>query len=160
MAARKPLVLINGRVAQLPAGDTLAASVSEVDVVNAVNSNVAALPIGTPVYIQGAGAVDAAQANASGTTEVLGLVSAASIPPASSGAIQTNGVLTATTAQWDAVTGESGGLTPGGTYFLDAANPGSLTQTPPVAVGEYVVRVGRALSTTEMVIDPEPAIAL
>ena len=160
MAARKPLVLINGRIAQLPAGDTLAAQASEVDVVNAVNANAGALEIGTPVYISGAGAMDKAQANASGTTEVLGLIVNASIPSAASGSVQTNGVLPATTGQWDAVTGEKGGLTPNSTYYLDAANPGKLTQTPPNAVGEFIVRVGRALSTTEMIINPEPAIEL
>lgn len=160
MAARKPLVLINGRVAQLPPGDTLAASSAEVDVVNVSNANVAALDIGTPVYIQGADSMDKAQANAAGTSEVLGLVQSASIAPAGSGSVQTNGVMTASTGQWDAVTGESGGLTPGATYFLDPATAGMLTQTAPVAVGEFVTRVGRALSTTDMVINPEPAIPL
>jgi hypothetical protein len=59
-------------------------------------------------------------------------------------------VATATTAQWDAVTGGTGGLIPGSMYFLDPTTVGMLTTTAPTASGQVVVDVGRASSTTDL----------
>lgn len=160
MASRKPLVLVSGKISQLPVGDTLDASSAEVDVVSATNKEASPVVIGTAAYIYGAGQIKKAKADAVGTSEVLGLVKSASIDADAAGFVQTNGVLAATTAQWDAVTGETGGLTAGAWYYLSKTAGGNLTQTAPSATGEFVVKVGRALSTTEMVINPEPAIAL
>ena len=160
MAARKPLVMNAGQVEQLQSGDTLDATVAEVDVLDRTNGNAGAIVIGQPVYPDAAGSVDLAQADAAGTVEVLGLVRATSIASAASGSIQTNGVLTATTTQWDVVTGETGGLTAGAPYFLDPDTAGMLTQTAPGTAGDFVVRVGLALSTTEMMIDAAPPIKL
>lgn len=160
MAARKPLVIIDGQITQLSASDTLDAAISEVDVVSATNANAGAIVIGAPVYVSGAGSVDLAQADASGTKKVLGLVREASVAAAASGEIQTNGILVATTTQWDAVAGTTGGLTAGECYYLSAAAAGELTETAPTAVGEFVVPVGYALSTTEMRIDPGVDVAL
>lgn len=157
---RIPLVLIGGKVAQLPPGDTLNASANEVDTVQASNANAGPLVIGTPVYVEGAGSVDQAQANAIGTAEVLGLIRDASVASGNSGSVQTNGTLPATTGQWDAITGQTGGLTVGAIYYLDAAAPGKLTTTAPTAVGEFVTRVGVAISTTELSIYPQPSIQL
>ncbi len=150
MSLRKPLVIVNGRVRQIAAGDTIDAQISEVDVVNQENSNAAAIVIGSPVYNDGAGTVDLAQADAVGTVEILGLVKPASIAAAASGAIQTDGILAATTAQWDTITGDVGGLTAGSVYYLDPDAPGKLTDTAPTSVGDFVVRIGKAISTTEM----------
>jgi hypothetical protein len=150
MAQRKPLVIINGQIQQLQAGDTLDAVVSEVDIVSATNANAGVIAIGQPVYVSGADAVNLAQANASGTVEVLGLVKDVSVNAAATANIQTDGVLTATTTQWDAVTGDTGGLNAGAVYYLDAATAGKLTTTAPTEVGQYVVRVGKALSTTDL----------
>lgn len=150
MALRKPLVLVNGKLRQIAAGDTLDAQVVEVDVISQQNNNAGTINIGQPVYNDGAGTVDLAQADAIGTVEVLGLVKAATIVAAASGAIQTDGILAATTAQWDAITGDVGGLTPGSVYFLDPNTPGNITLTAPTAVGDFVVRLGKAVSTTEL----------
>ena len=150
MALRKPLVIVNGRIRQIAAGDTVDAQVSEVDVVNQQNNNVASVVIGSPVYNDSAGTVDLAQADAAATVEVLGLVKDATIAAAASGAIQTDGVIAATTAQWDVATGDVGGLTAGSVYYLDPDTAGMLTTTAPTAVGDFVVRVGKAISTTEM----------
>jgi len=147
MGLKKPLVLTSGQIQQLQAGDTLDASCSEVDVVAATNSNAGAIVIGKAVYADGAGTVDLAQADAAGTVEVLGLVKDASIGIAGAGNIQTDGVLTATTDQWDAAAGTTGGLTAGTVYYLDPDTAGLLTETAPSSVGDYVVRVGVALST-------------
>lgn len=160
MALRKPLVLNAGQVQQLQAGDVLDAAVSAIDVVSETNDNASPIVIGTPVYSKSDGDVDKARANASGTTRVEGLVRDASINAAAAGNIQTDGILAATTGEWDAITGGSGGLTPGGVYYLSAATAGLLTATAPTSVGQYVVEVGEAISSTEMLIRPRPPILL
>lgn len=156
MAVRKPLVQVAGQVQQLQAGD----SIEHPDLYTRVNNNAGAIIIGQPVYVDGAGSVDLAQADALATAEVLGLVADVSIAAAASGGIATDGKLTATTGQWDVVTGETGGLTPGAKYFLDAATPGMLTQTAPQTDGEVIAPVIKALSTTEAEINIEHTILL
>lgn len=152
MANRKPLVIgTDGRPQQLQAGDTLQATVTGGEQQNLTNNNAGAVVIGAPVYIIANDAFDKAQANASGTKEVVGLVAASpSIGTGASGAVQVAGILTLTTAQWDAICGTSGGLTANTTYFLDPATAGKLTSTVPTTVGQYVAEVGRSLSTTEL----------
>lgn len=149
MSARKPLVWASdGRPEELPQSDSLDALVSEKDQVSMTNKNAGAITICQPVYAKStAEQVDLARANASGTKNVLGLVADASIAADAVGAIQTDGVITATTAEWDAVTGQTGGLTPGAEYWLSAATAGMITPTVPGA-GAYLVRIGTALSTT------------
>jgi len=160
VALRKPLVIISGQVQQLSSGDTLDASAAEVDVVVLTNGNASAIVIGSPVYSDAAGSVDLAQADASGTVEVLGFVKDTSISASASGSIQTDGILAATTAQWDIVTGDTGGLDAGAVYYLDPTTAGKLTATAPTTTSQYVVRVGKAISTTEMEISIEAPILL
>jgi len=160
MALRKPLVIVDGAIQQLQAGDSLDATSSEVDVIVRANSNAGSIVIGNVVYPDGNGTVDLAKADASGTVEILGLVSSTSIASAASGSIQTDGVLAATTGQWDAVTGGEGGLTAGSVYYVDPDTAGMLTATAPTAAGDYVIRVGLALSTTELEISIQPPIKL
>ena len=150
MTLRKPLVMVAGQIQQIQAGDTLDASANEVDVVNLTNNNVGAIVIGNAVYSDAANGVDLAQANASGTVEVLGLVKDVSISASASGPIQTDGILAATTGQWDTIAGTTGGLSAGSVYYLDASTAGFLTETAPTTVGQFVVRIGKAISTTEM----------
>jgi len=149
-----------GQIQQLQSGDSLDAVVTEVDIVSRVNSNASPIVIGAPTYPDGNGSVDLAQANASGTVEVLGLVQETSIAAAASGYIITDGILVATTGQWDAVTGETGGLVAGTVYYLDASTAGKLVITAPTSAGQYVVRVGKGLSTTEMEISVSPPVLL
>lgn len=50
-------------------------------------------------------------------------------------------------------TGRQGGLsglTAFAPYFLSASTPGAITTTPPTTTGTFVIKVGVALSTTEM----------
>lgn len=119
-----------------------------------LNAFVGAVVIGAPVYSSASGSFNKAKADAAATSLVVGLVGQApSIPIVSSGLIQTSGPLTATTVQWDAVTGDVGGLTFNSLYYVDPVIAGKLTKTAPVAVGQVVAPVGRAVSTTTMVID-------
>jgi hypothetical protein len=46
--------------------------------------------------------------------------------------VETSGMVTLTTDQWDAVTGGKGGLIPGTAYYLSTTQPGHLTDTPPM----------------------------
>jgi len=160
MALKKPLVITNGQVQQIQAGDTLDASCNKVDVIACTNNNAGSIVIGSPVYPDAAGSVDLAKADAAATVEVLGLVKNVSITAAASGNIQTDGVLAATTGQWDAVTGDVGGLTAGSVYYLDPDTAGMLTTTGPTTTGDFVVRVGIGLSTTELEISIMPPIKL
>lgn len=114
---------------------------------NVENDNAGTIVIGQVVYISGPASVDLARANLIGTAQAFALVKDISIATAVSGDVQLEGILEATTGQWDAVTGQSGGLTTGSTYYLSMTTPGALTTTAPTSSG-LVVQIGKALSTT------------
>jgi hypothetical protein len=130
-----------------------------VDDITLTNDNAGNLVIGMPVYVKSNGNVDKAQADALATVEVLGFATD-TIPTATPGVIKMDGVLTATTGQWDAVAGTTGGLTPGKVYYLDPATPGKMTETAPTTAGQFVARLGIALSATQFDIDTELPIKL
>lgn len=148
MTAHRPLVYIAGKTYRLPAGDTLDAPASEVDVVSLTNAAATALVIGTPVYVSGANACQPARANASGTADVIGFIRDGSVAAAGSATVQTDGILTATTAEWDAVAGTTGGLTPNADYYLSSTTAGKITSTSPDSTGTISVRVGKAIAPT------------
>lgn len=147
MATRLPLVIVAGQIEQLQAGDTLDIRSDQFQL---INDEASPIVIGAPVYSDANGGVKKAQANAAGTKDVVGLVAQTSIANGVAGAIVINGLLTATTAQWDAVTGDSGGLTFKSLYYLDPATAGKLTKTAPSTTGQYVAVVGEAISTVDM----------
>jgi hypothetical protein len=153
MALRKPLVQISGLVQQLPAGDELDAAVAGGDRTSLTNGEAGAVVIGAPVYMFGADTYKKAQANAGATFRAIALASAVTTAAAASGEVILNGVLVATPTQWDAVvTGGAGGLVFGAIYYVDPANAGKLVPTAPSTVGQYIVPVGEALSTTELMV--------
>lgn len=160
MALRKPIVQVGGEFQQLQAGDTLDAPQSGGDDFVLTNDESGAVVIGAPVYIDANDGFKKAKADASATSKFFGLAVNTSTAAAGQTPVRTSGVLTATTTQWDAITGGSGGLTAGTLYFLSAATAGLLTTTAPSTVGQYVVEVGMALSTTEMLIRPRARILL
>src|SRR4051812_45389297 len=121
MALRKPLVLVSGEVQQLQTADTLDAPQSGGDVIIQTNDEAGAIVIGAPVYSDANDGVKKAKGDAAGTSNCIGLVAQASITNGTSGPIMVAGILAATTGQWDAVTGGSGGLVFGTKYFLSAA---------------------------------------
>ena len=134
------------------------ASSSERTVTSLTNGEASAIAIGRAVYSSAAGAVKLANANASATVHVVGLVQAASISAAAAGDIATAGVVEATTGQWDAVTGQTGGLTFGARYYLSNTTAGALTTTTPSS--GFVMLVGVALSTTKMALQIGPVVEL
>ncbi len=150
MATRKALVMNTGRIERLQSGDTLNADVAEIDLIEVNNGNAGTIDICQAVYIDGNDSVDLAKADAAGTMDMIGLVKDVTIVSSADGMVQTDGILAATTGQWDAVTGDTGGLTAGTVYYLDASTAGFITSTAPITVSQFVVQLGRAISTTEM----------
>ena len=149
MASRKPLVVgADGRPQQLQTGDTLNAAVSETETQQWTNGDVAPHIIGDVVYIFTADTVKLAQANAAATAEAIA-IAAATIAPAAVGSYQTSGTLAGLT-----------GLVAGSTYFLSPTVPGGTTTTVPTAAGQWVVEIGKAISTTELLIRIREPIAL
>lgn len=149
MALRKPTVMINGVLRDLPVGDTISVPNAGTDVISGTNGEATAVAIGTVSYLSAAGTFRKAQANAVGTAEAAAMVLDTTIANAAVGQFATDGFVTATTGQWDAVTGQTGGLTPLGKYYLDPSTAGRMTVTAPTSVGQYVVYIGRALSTVD-----------
>jgi hypothetical protein len=123
----------------------------------AIQGNDEATPIVkcSVVYNSGNDHVKLANAGAMLTKDVIGLVLDSQINSGAMGQIATDGVLVATTAQWDAVFGTQGGLVFRTRYFLSPNVYGAGTSTPPSQTGLYVVALGIALSTTELLLDGE-----
>ena len=154
MTARAPLVLgADGLPQQLQSADSLAITVTTVPIKLVTNGeSSAALVIGAPVYATATDTVKLARANAKATSGILGLGYDTTTAASGTGNIQTDGTLVATTGQWDAVAGTTGGLIFNTLYFLDPSTAGKITSTVPTSsgVGQCVVVIGRALSTTEL----------
>lgn len=162
MSLRKPLVVgTDGLAQQLQAGDSIDAGTVTSQTRSVTNGEgSAAIVIGAPVYANAADTVKRAQANAKSTSKLAGLGFDASTAAAAAGNIIFGGILVATTGQWDAVAGTTGGLAFGTYYFLDPATAGKITATVPTTVGQCVTLVGLALSTTELELMLEPPILL
>lgn len=109
------------------------------------------MPLATAVA---AGQVRRGDATSTATASILGLATTSAdltLPVVG----QSDGKIELSTAQWDAVTGGSGGLVPGARYYLDVA-PGMITTTPPSAPGTSVTALGRALSSTDLILHIMP----
>lgn len=122
------------------------------NVIELINGSGVTMIIGTPVYSIGPGAMGSGLANGTGKANIVGLVADVSIADGAPGSVAVGGVIVATTAQWDAVAGTSGGLAFNTPYYVSWTVPGKLTATPPVSPaddGDEVVQVIVALSATE-----------
>lgn len=160
MAVIRPVFIdtTTGELTRAASTDSLA---NEVDFLSVQNETGGALVIGTPVYFTGtANEVDKAGAGALATARVAGLVADVSIADTAAGSVLSNGRLTATTGQWDAVTGDTGGLTPGAKYYLEPGTAGMLTTTPPSTDGQVIAPVGQAVSSTVLSIDVDRIVVL
>lgn len=148
MALKKPLVLNSGQIQQLQSGDTLDATVSETEGQVYTNDDSGNHVLGDIVYIDAADGVKKAKADAAGTAKAIAIATA-TITNGATGTYQTGGTLAGLA-----------GLTAGATYYLSAATAGAMTATAPSTLGQYVVKLGIATSTTEFLIDIEPPILL
>ena len=113
------------------------------------NDEGATIAVCQPVYSSSSGKVKLGRADAAATSIVAGLVSDATIANGAIGNVQSAGFMTKTTAQWDAQTGDVGGLVPGAQYWLSDVTAGKLVKVAPGA-GSYDTLIGQALSATEM----------
>lgn len=121
------------------------------------NDNVGAIVTGTPVYMTAASHYDKAIANSITTAICIGLQIDTSVSSGGTGNICLAGELTLTTGQWDVVTGDTGGLVFGNTYYVSAASAGLLIKssgTIPSTAGQFLVPIGVAESTTTMIVRP------
>jgi hypothetical protein len=161
MATRLPLVMVAGQIQQLQSGDSITTASAQYSSDTLTNGETsAALVIGTPVYMSAANTAKKAEANAAATAGVIGLWLDPSTAASDPGQCVLSGRIVATTTQWDAVAGTTGGLLADTVYYLDPATPGNLTATAPTTVGQLVVKIGRAVSTTDLEVDIEMPILL
>lgn len=121
------------------------------------NTDTVTILYGQPVWSPGSGTVQLAQ-GITAMRKVVGLCAdAAGLAVNGSGNFLVNGSLIGTSTQWQAVTGQAGGLVPGARYYLDIYNPGKLLtifSTDGAPTGSYLVPVGHAISGTEFVFEP------
>ncbi|MEX0827571.1 MAG: hypothetical protein WD005_01325 [Haliea sp.] len=147
MSLQRPLKYdpTTGEIARFAADDFI----NEVDFLTVNNETGAPLIKCTPVYQTAtANEVAKAQADAIATARVIALLVDA-IADGTSGSALSDGRMSASTAEWDAVTGQTGGLTPGSKYYVSPTTAGMLTTTAPTADGHVVAPVGTAKSTVE-----------
>lgn len=104
---------------------------------------------GMAVYISSDGHVDLAKSDAVSTSGAVGLANE-DVTATATGKYQTEGQVEKT--DWTSVTG-SASLSPGVVYFLSKDTEGLLTTVAPIVVGESVVRVGTALTSTNFDIE-------
>lgn len=125
---------------------------SGANLIRLTNNNASPMIIGTPVYSDAAEGMDLAIADGSGKSVIVGLVADASIASGARGYVAVGGLMVATTTQWDAICGTSGGLTFNRTYYLHKSAAGQLqypAPSSPTDDGKEVVVAITALSTTE-----------
>lgn len=153
MAQKRPWTDYDGVMEQLRTGDTIVGATAAA-MTTGVNANSSSITRGQPVYVKSDGELDLARANASGTTLVLGLVADASVAAEGTVNVQLDGILTAETTEWDALTGGTGGLTPGAVYCVSPDTAGSLVlQSHSWEAGEWNCPVLLAKSATEAKIE-------
>lgn len=111
---------------------------------------------GQPVCVHSSGS-GVVQAQADDVdTRAIGLARV-ELADGETGDIQTEDIFVL--ADWTSATG-SATLTARGIYYLDSANPGKLTSTAPIAIGDVVQEVGRAISDTMLAINIQQIVLL
>jgi hypothetical protein len=108
---------------------------------------------GAPVLISTFSGLHLALAGAAGSfsgQSILGLATGTADEDGSEIGWQFLGNFEQPAAAWEAVTGESVGLTAGSRYYVDSVTAGQLTKIKPTAGGTYVILVGIAVSATEL----------
>ena len=107
------------------------------------------LTAGDIVYVSASNTFTLAQANGAAASEAVGIVTATVLSGATvsvqlAGEVQVTG--------W--------GLTAGSWYYLSATVAGGKTVTAPSTVGQYVVRIGRAITSERLALCIDPGILL
>lgn len=115
------------------------------------NGSGGALVVGAAVYMlaNGTGAQKADANDTAPARNVFGLVSVGIGGSGGNVTVRQEGDLTLTTAEWDAVTGDTGGLVPFTEYYLDVT-AGLIEKVVPATTGDNIVVIGIAKSATTM----------
>lgn len=141
---------LTGNQFSVVAGDAIkvGASVAVDFAVNLVNDNASAITQNQVVYVKADGDVDLAQATIANLFNfALGIVEPSSIASAATGKI---------VVRRGAIISGLSGLTPGRKQYLSRATAGAMTESlTGFVAGEFVYSVGRALSSTTMIFDPQ-----
>lgn len=122
-----------------------------------INGELDDLTPGTPVASV-LGVLRRGDATSYARSQLVGVVStltASTLPTP----IITEGPLTLTTGEWDDRTGQSGGLTPSAKYWLSILT-GKLSTAAPIALTQFVVPIGHALTSTTLLVALGPMIQL
>lgn len=118
-------------------------------------NDVSNTPIGTPMrkgtVAEGLlnGEAIPAEANSTTDTVCIGLLATAG-PKSGHGILIYAGPIELTTAEWDALTGDTGGLVPNDRYYLSQGTAGKITKTRPVT--GIRAPIGVALSDTVLLV--------
>lgn len=159
MTAKRPLVITDGLPAQLASDETLDATLSTA-AIELINTTGEAQALGTPVILKVPNEFELAQGNNRARAEVVGLLKA-TVSPGITGLVQASGLITAGLAvDWALVTESETNLVPNSVYYLSTTAPGKITNIPPTTEGAYLVRLGKALTTTVFQLAIEPPIGL
>jgi hypothetical protein len=152
MALRKPVVVVNGQLQQLQAGDTLDAPQSGGDQIILTNDEATPVVIGAPVYMDAVSGFKKAQANAAGHQERdwSRRQVAEHHERDRRGRCRRTAFSQRPRRSGTRSRADTGGLTFNSVYYLDPATAGKLTKTAPTTVGQYVMPIGLALSTTDL----------
>jgi len=130
---------------------------SQTTIINNTTNN---FIFGQPIYNLSNGSFDLAVATNIDKKDVIGIISSDFIlSGGGSGNAIFSGRLTGTIQQWEIVTSMVGGLVPNKKYFLDT-NTGLLTINAPTDIGQFICQIGRAISTTELIIKIEQPITI
>lgn len=113
---------------------------------------------GHVIYKKGNGNVAKLVANGSVVPRVAGIVITGSVQ---SGGAQYRMEGLVDIADWSAFTDEgNAGLSEGNFYYVSPSNAGKITASAPTTVGQYVVQVGYAQSSTQLNLLIQPPIKL
>ena len=138
-------------------GHTHLGGVSGVDTVTELTNN--GSMNGAPchvVYSDGVDTFDFVDVSDEAKSNAIGLLAEA-ISMGNSGFVRVGGVLSKEAGWWIAVGAGAGGLTAGSFYYVSTVTPGWITDTKPTDLAYRVVRLGIALSTTDLAIDIQEA---
>lgn len=111
-----------------------------------------AFPKGTPVRPNGitAGVVTTSEANGLSSAATIGLLTSAVDASNRDSSAQYAGIVEMTTAEWDAVTGDTGGLALGVLYYVSSTVTGKISSTRTGVSNRCITLLGIALSPTEL----------
>jgi len=150
MANKRPLVIVDGVIRQLSVSDNIEIGYFVPNLEETVIHNCA------PIAVNG----EIAIANDPVKSYVVGLAVPSDENSLANRAYQSIGVLSASDPDWKSITENGESLLANTNYYLSASSVGKITSIAPTAIGSSVVRIGIALTQTELFLFIQPPIFL